>query len=400
MPLNIGDAPGAYISTTSAARQVTDLVPLGRAYMLGTAVGGTVTALNAPTNISSLDDFRSKFGASSPSEPSVEQFFSNDKYGNLFFVNSKDPGVAAGVNKANYIFACQNAFDQDEHKLGILIAPEAFNGLTLQADQTAVQSEMEKLVADENFNWSAILDCSPVTNTNALATAQAALYSSPEGHCSYSYPMIRDFKDRNLPPSSAIAAMGLKKFRERGFNQPPAGSSYPLLGVKDTAVRVKTKDQNTLNPAAVNAIRYFPEEGFLNYGGRTLSKDKNYLFMNTRHILNVLCATMRQAFRQQTFNANEGKLALIKARQTAEDICYAMWRAGAFYGTTPAKAFLIVCNDSNNVNADIESGVLALDIYVVPALTQERTLIRVNRTEIGGIDAVIRSFNQQSFVSI
>lgn len=298
--------------------------------------------------------------------------------------------------KGDFIWACENAFDPDMHAQGILIAPQAFQSIALQADRIAVGTAMENLCSTEGFDWLTFIDNGSTILTNAQADAEGDLYVTARGHLAYFYPYVSMIDAGSLPvlvPSSAgIAGMGLLKMGREGFNQPPAGVPYPLKGVTDVAVRVKRQQQAVLNPQGINVIRYLPNKGVVVYGSRTRSVNPYYRFITTRIILNVLIGTLRNAFDNFIFSGVDGRgIFRTRVRETAEAVCFRLWDGGALYGASPSQAFFVKCDAENNPDLDLEAGIVRLDVYVVPAPIAERILISVTRVAIGQIEIVTRS---------
>ncbi len=480
--LNINQltAPGTYVLEDVASIIPADIASFNRAYLIGT---GTTGAYNTPTQVTSADDFATKFGTS-PSLNSIKLFFNNLSNGILFFVRAASKQVAtftvgtptAGAYSFNingtaisytagssptlqsivdgliaavnanvtvspvvtagddttgnstfvvssdsvgtaftvtsptapggstltvtvdtyatladeFVYAIQNSFDPDLHEQGILICPEAFSGLTNQSDRTSVATAMENLCATEGFDWITFVDSGPsgTINTSALAQTESANYTTARGHLAYFFPYVKDLLDNVIPPSAGVAAIALRRYRAEGFQQPPAGTKYPMRGVKDVAVVVKKAEQAVVNPNGVNCIRNLPGQGVVVYGSRTRSASPYYKFVNTRTILSVFNRTLSDAFETGgvIFSAVDGQGVLFtRIRETAEAICYRFWDGGAFFGATPGAAFLVRCDRSNNPAIDLEAGIVRVDIYVVPVPTLERLLIASFRVAIDQI---------------
>ncbi|NDJ20958.1 hypothetical protein GS682_04720 [Nostoc sp. B(2019)] len=376
--LNINQltAPGTYVLEDVAGIIPADIASFNRCYLIGSSASGTA---KTPTQVTSADDFVTKFGAS-PSLNSVKLFFNNLTNGILFFVK------AAGVTAADFIDAIEDSFDPDVHEQGILIAPEAFQNLAT-SDRTSVATAMHDLCATEGFDWIAFVDSgpSPTIDTPAEAQTESANYTAERGHLAYFFPYVKDLSDNIVPPSAGVAAIALRRYRVEGFQQPPAGVKYPMRGVKDVAVTVKKSEQATVNPNGVNCIRKLPGFGVVVYGSRTRSASPYYKFVNTRIILSVFNRTLFTAFEDGgiIFSAVDGQGVLFtRIRQTAEAIAYRFWDGGAFFGAQPKDAFLVRCDRTNNTALDLESGIVRCDIYVAPVPTLERLLITTYRVAI------------------
>ncbi|PHJ59596.1 hypothetical protein VF14_08990 [Nostoc linckia z18] len=477
--LNINQltAPGVYVYEDTAGLIPADIASFNRAYLIGT---GTTGAFNTPTQVTSADDFATKFGTS-PSLNSVKLFFNNLSNGILFFVRAASKQVAtftvgtptAGAYSFNingtaisytagssptlqsivdgliaatnanvtvnpvvtasddtsgnstflvtsdsagtaftvtsptapggstltvtvdtyatladeFVYAIQNSFDPDLHEQGILICPEAFSGLTNQSDRTSVATAMENLCATEGFDWATFVDSGPhaAINTPALAQTESANYTTARGHLAYFFPYVVDLLDNTVPPSAGVAAIALRRYREQGFQQPPAGTKYPMRGVKGVAVTVKKAEQAVVNPEGVNCIRNLPGQGVVVYGSRTRSASPYYRFVNTRIIFSVFNRSIQQTLDEGgvIFSAVDGQGVLfIRIRETIEAIAYRFWEGGAFFGAQPKDAFLVKCDRSINPAIDLESGIARAEVYAAPAPTLERILVGSYRVAI------------------
>jgi len=71
------------------------------------------------------------------------------------------------------------------------------------------------------------------------------------------------------PPSGHMAGVWARTDTTRGVHKAPANE--PVRGVVDLSYRITRGEQEVLNPAGVNCIRYFPAEGVRVWGARTLA---------------------------------------------------------------------------------------------------------------------------------
>ena len=75
----------------------------------------------------------------------------------------------------------------------------------------------------------------------------------------------------NVPPSGHIAGLYGFNDSKRGVFKAPA--NYELATVIGLSQRFSRAEQGVLNPAGINCIRYFPDNGIRVWGARTLSND-------------------------------------------------------------------------------------------------------------------------------
>ncbi|AFY49006.1 phage tail sheath protein FI [Nostoc sp. PCC 7524] len=287
-------------------------------------------------------------------------------------------------NRDDYIYAIENSFDsEDGWNQGFLIAPEAFQNLFTQSDRIAVGSAMEALASDPLFDWVALVDCG-TGRTRTQAQAEGLLYISPQGHTGFYYPYVIDLEGNLVPPSAGVAGIATRRFKEEGFQQPPAGSKFPMLGVTDVVTKVSTQEQEELNPLGINIIRNLRNKGVVVWAMRTRSNNEFYTFLHTRVIMNVLNGTLRSGFDNDLFSAIDGQGSLLNAISlTASAVCSRLWRGKALFGATEAEAFEVKCDFENNPPEELERGNVILEVYAVPAPAMEKLLINTIRVSIG-----------------
>lgn len=370
-------APGTYVFENAAGVIPATIASFNRCYLVGTSASGTA---KTPTQVTSVDDFTTQFGAS-PSLNSVKLFFANLNDGILFFIK------AEAVTAVEFVEAIQESFDPDQHEQGILICPEAFQNLTLQTDRTSVAVAMHNLCVSDGFDWISFVDSGPpaTIDTPVEAQTESALYTAERGHLAYFFPYLIDILGNTVAPSAGVAAIALRRYRVEGFAQPPAGTRYPIRGVRDVAVNIKKAQQAVVNPGGVNCIRKLPGQGVVVYGSRTRSASPYYKFVNTRVILSVFNRTVLRALDTGgvVFSAVDGQGVLFtRIRETVESICYQFFDGGAFFGAQPQDAFAVRCDRSNNPAIDLENGIVRVDVWVAPVPTLERLLINVYRVAI------------------
>lgn len=373
---NVLTAPGGYVGVTSGGALPISAATFNATYLVVSSAAGA-DRVEIPTQVVSDVDFTNIFGAS-PSLNSVKLHFANLPNAILYIVK------AGGTTAADYVDAIQDAFSE-EMPAGFLICPEGFS-LPAQGDRTSVAVAMENAAAA--LNWFAIVDSGPPATIDTVeeAKAEALLYTTPQGHLAYYFPYLKDLNDNLVPPSAAVSAIAIRRYQVEGFNQPPAGTRFAARGCKDVAVRVTQAQQAVLNPLGINVIRNLFNQGVVVWGARTRSADPYWRFMHTRIIVNVVALTLKTAFDTLVFSTVDGKgLLYARIRETAEAMLYTLWDGGALAGSTPAQGFAVVCDDSINLPAELEQGIVRLQIYIAPVAVAERILIEVTRVSIGSV---------------
>jgi hypothetical protein len=291
--------------------------------------------------------------------------------------------------------ALNSAFDADLQK-GYIIAPEFFRQFTSVTDLTQLQNAMESFASDPSFNWIALIDTSRATGTSASipdfvdrVRTERGLMSSPRGHsCLYApylmYSNVANPVATAIPPSSVVAGTAVRVQREFGLRQPPASINFPLRGVTTLSLNITRQVQEVLNPLGINCIRTFRNQGVCIYGARTLSTNRFYTFYLVRLILNILAATLEDAYEGLVLTSVDGLgTTFSNVVGTGKAVCEQLRRAGALYGNSPDQAYQVICNATNNPGIDLDAGKLAVEVIVVPTATIEVIGITLSRAAIG-----------------
>lgn len=309
--------------------------------------------------------------------------------------------VAAGVQPTaqDYVATILNSFDTDIHQPGFLCAPEAFHTLPTKANRLSVFNAIEIQASDYRFGWLGVIDPGKkrvgaptvgydYVNDHEDALVEQRTLISPDGNTAYYAPNLIDLEEGIVPPSLGVIGVAISRYRNSGFQTPPAGAKYPVKGILGVQFKITRQEQEVSSQGGLNAIRLLPNLGVVVWGGRTLATNPQFRFVNGRVVINVLIATLRTAFDTEIFSVIDGQGLLFgRIKETANQVCYQLYAGNALYGATPDEAFLNVCDTTNNIAGDIESGGVQLDSYVATSPTLERLLISVTKLPIGGVRA-------------
>lgn len=223
-------------------------------------------------------------------------------------------------------------------------------------------------------------------------------YNTVDGFLAYYGPEILNDNSVWVPATPYVAGLALRRYRdEGGFQSPPAGTKYPLLGARDVRIAVSTAQQNLSNPYGMNAIRKLPGYGnqIFVWGGRTRVNITQpaqalYQFVNTRVIMNVLYGTLKTAFDDRIFSTSESPTVLFnEIRSLANSVLYNFYVAGYLFGNTPSDAYQIVLDERNNPKENLENGLLNVQIFVVPATVTERIEVDLLRVAVGNVSIAV-----------
>jgi len=150
----------------------------------------------------------------------------------------------------------------------------------------------------------------------------------------------------------------------------PAGLNRGInSNINDIAIYPKQKERDQLYKESINPVAFFPNEGFVTWGQKTmLKKPSAFDRVNVRRVFLFLeKATMRTSkyfvfepntlfTRTQVINVLEPLFENVKNKDGIRD-------------------YIIVCNEKNNIDEVIEQNQLKIDIYIKPTKIAEFILV-------------------------
>ena len=183
---------------------------------------------------------------------------------------------------------------------------------------------------------------------------------------------------RKLPPSGYVAGMYARIDNKRGVFKAPAGTEANLTGALDVAAKLGDVEQDFLNPMGINVIRAFPASGIVIWGARTLSSDSAWRYVPVRRMAIFLRGSIYNGIQWAVFEPNDEDL-WASLRLTIGAFMLTQFRAGAFQGTSPDKAFFVKCDSTTTIQADIDNGVVNILVGFAPLKPAEFVVVKLSQ---------------------
>jgi hypothetical protein len=158
----------------------------------------------------------------------------------------------------------------------------------------------------------------------------------------------------------------------------PAGFTRGIVtGLNDLAFYPKQKQRDQLYKIGINPIAFFPAEGFVIFGQKTLQqKPSVFDRINVRRLFLSLENRTRETVKFFVFEPN----TLFTRTNVVNTITPIFDNAKNTQGIFD---YLIICDERNNTPEIIDDGVLVIDIYVKPVRTAEFILCNFYATRTG-----------------
>ena len=191
---------------------------------------------------------------------------------------------------------------------------------------------------------------------------------------------------RRVPPSGSVAGAYAYTDLNFGVQKPPA--NVELSSATDVGEAISDVEQGALNDNSVNAIRAFQGRGIRVWGVRSLAsaQDSDWQFIHVRRLMSAIEDTLERYSRWVVFRNNDATLRL-SLKHSLEVMLQGIWSKGGLKGGTPAQAFFVKCDETNNPQAVIDQGQLICQVGVAAAAPMEFIVFEI-RQEAAGVQVV------------
>lgn len=274
---------------------------------------------------------------------------------------------------------CENVLKclEATEEISNVAAPGSTFGNQHGGEGTAIANALLEHVERMRYRF-AVLDsgaAQSIENVRAMragfASARAALY----------YPWVRvkdpmNGRQLSLPPSGFVAGIYARVDLARGSSKPPTNEVVKLAIGLDQ--KVTDAEQAALNRGSINFIRAFGPRDFRVWGGRTLSADPEWKYVNVRRLFIYLEASIDKGTQWAVFEPN-GEPLWAKIRRAVEDFLTNEWRSGSLPGSRPEEAFFVKCARSTMTQADIDQGWIICVVGVAVVRPAEFVIFRIGQ---------------------
>ncbi|GAA2396116.1 phage tail sheath family protein [Dactylosporangium salmoneum] len=394
-------SPGVYVEEVSGGARPIGAVGTSTAGFVGTAPAQDARR-NEAVAIGSWSEFLRVFApgegaASTPLARAVYGFFDNGG-GRCYVVNVAPGEPIGGAGRTRSGLALLEAIDE----VAIVAAPGYHDPMShedllkhceLMGDRIAILDPPEE-----------ITDVEPLTRVAAAGTKakpkaaegdKAPAAPTPDdgglrprqsdyGTFYLPWLVVRDPISGDVvstPPSGHVAGIWARTDTLRGVHKAPANE--PVRGAVDLAYRVTRQEQELLNPAGVNCIRYFPAEGIRVWGARTLAAEASeWRYLNVRRLFSMLKESIADGTRWIVFEPNDEQLWR-SIRRDIGAFLTRVWRDGALMGATPQQAFFVKCDAETNPPDVRDAGQVVALIGVAPVKPAEFVVFKLSQSSVG-----------------
>jgi hypothetical protein len=184
--------------------------------------------------------------------------------------------------------------------------------------------------------------------------------------------------DYPIAPSGHMVGIYARTDIERGVHKAPANEVVRgVIGLQ----RVLNKEQHDIlnpYPVNINVIRDFRSNnrGIRVYGGRCITSDSDWKYVNVRRLLIFIEASLDRGLQWVVFEPNAEPL-WARVRRSVSNFLTQVWRNGALEGTRVEEAYFVKCDRTTMTQTDIDQGRLICLVGVAPVKPAEFVIVRI-----------------------
>lgn len=183
-------------------------------------------------------------------------------------------------------------------------------------------------------------------------------------------------RDITVPPAGFIAGVYARTDVDRGVHKAPANEI--VMGALRFEQQINAFQQELLNPNGINCLRSFAGRGHRVWGGRTLSSDPEWKYVNVRRYFLYLERSIEKSTQWAVFEPN-GEALWANIRSSVEDFLFNEWRNGRLLGGTPKEAYFVRCDRSTMTQNDIDNGRMVCLVGVAALKPAEFVIFRIGQ---------------------
>ena len=187
-----------------------------------------------------------------------------------------------------------------------------------------------------------------------------------------------------VPPTGHVMGVYARTERERGIWKAPAGNAARVNGALDVEYHITNTDHTDLvKNGNINAVRFISGQGIVVDSSRTLSTNTLWLYVNVRLLFNFVKSSLKSGLRWVVQEPNDDTLWNKVKYNSVTPFLMGLWRRGAFGPGSPDEVFTVKVDAENNPPANIQQGILTVEIYFYPSRPAETIIIIVGQQEGG-----------------
>jgi len=290
--------------------------------------------------------------------------------------NGRDGAFANGTAEANALSAAIDLYEIIDIQL--MACPESTDQIVVSKALTHCQSKGDRMFAGHT----------PFDMDADASKAYGRGFRGDKVYGALYFPWIRVADplggQKWIPPTGHVLGVYARTERERGIWKAPAGNAARLNNALDVHFNITDVVHTDLvKNGSVNAVRFVPGQGIIIDSSRTLSTSTLWLYVNVRLLFNFVKSSLKYGLRWVVQEPNDDTLWNKVKFNSVTPFLMGLWRRGAFGPGAPADVFTVKVDAENNPPANIQQGILTIEVYFYPSRPAETIILIIGQQEGG-----------------
>jgi len=280
--------------------------------------------------------------------------------------------------------------EADKRGMFALEGADIFNLLVIPpyAEDKDIEDAVWEAAASYCRKRRAFLIIDPPSGWLSKDHAKAGISVSDAAYAALYFPRIRrpdpkrDGRLTTYAPGGAVAGVYARTDGERGVWKAPAGLDARLANAPDLTVPLTDAENGELNPLGVNCLRSRPPAGRVIWGARTRDGDdrlaSQWKYVPIRRLALFIEESLYRGTQWVVFEPNDEPL-WADIRLNVGAFMHRLFRQGAFQGSSPADAYFVKVDSETTTQADIDLGIVNIDVGFAPLKPAEFVIIRIQQ---------------------
>jgi phage tail sheath protein FI len=190
-----------------------------------------------------------------------------------------------------------------------------------------------------------------------------------------------------VPPCGHVAGLYARTDQHRGVHKSPANDLLEgVLSLERTVTYARHREQaipreqaveKGISPVGrVNCIRSFPGRGIRVWGARTVSGIDAWAYVSVRRLFLTVIRWLEWHMTEVVFEPNDPRL-WARIENELHQYFQDLYMQGALQGPSPAEAYYVKCDESNNPRESIEQGKVVAEIGLAASIPFEFVVVRL-----------------------
>jgi phage tail sheath protein FI len=293
------------------------------------------------------------------------------------------------VNPATGMFALNLA-----DTVNLLCVPRISKSVGLKPDEPFTPGKFDAAVASftlycQRRRAMLILDAPDnVTTPTAVKTFLTTHVGIRDANVGFFYPRLvigdplRNYADRSIGASGAIAGICSRIDASRGVWKAPAGTEATIAGISRLETKLTDAENGILNPIGIACLRTFDLYGHVNWGSRTLvgidAAPNQWKYLPVRRLALYLEETLSRSTLWVIHEPNDEPL-WAQVRLSVGAFMNDLFQKGAFQGRTKQEAYFVRCDNTTTTPLDQERGIVNMIVGFAPLKPAEFLIISIQQ---------------------